>query len=223
MYVGKIMITNLVTITPDTSLVEARRLMDCKPIDHLLIIDSKGNLVGIISDRDLKQYWASPATSLSANELSYLLEKVMIKSVMVKTVLTISPSTTVERAAYIMQQNNINALPVLEDGKLAGIITSSDVMGVLLHAIGMGEQSCRLGVFVKDQVGALAQITTLLKDESINIQSIFSFPEYDFPGIHQLIFRVANYDEIRAKKTLEADGFKVVSEYIEDVKPYIPE
>lgn len=223
MYVGRIMITNLVTVTPDTSLVEARRLMECKPIDHLLVIDAKGNLVGILSDRDLKQYWASPATSLSNNELSYLLEKVMIKSVMTKTVLTVIPSTTVERAAYIMQQNNINALPVLEDGKLVGIITSSDVMGVLLHAIGMGEQSRRLSIYVKDDVGALAQITALLRDESINIQSIFSFPEYNYPGIHQLVFRVAKHDEARAIKILEADQFKVANEYIEDVRQYIPE
>lgn len=223
MYIGRIMHTDLVTITPDNSLVEARRIMDSKPIDHLLVIGKQGDLVGILSDRDLKQNWASPATTLSAHELSYLLEQVEVRSIMIRTVLTVSPSTTVERAAYIMQQNNISALPVLDQGKLVGIITSSDVMGVLLHAIGMGKQSSRLSVYVKDDVGALAKITSTLRDEKINIQSIFSFPEYNYPGTHQIVFRVARYDEDRAAKALAANEFKVVTSYIEDIRPFLPE
>ncbi len=79
MYIGRIMHTNLVTITPDASLVEARDLIERKNIDHLLVVNDRGKLVGILSDRDLKQYWASPATSLSKNELGYLLEKILVK------------------------------------------------------------------------------------------------------------------------------------------------
>lgn len=222
MYIGRIMHTDLVTVTPDNSLVQARRIMDSKPIEHLLVVDKQGELVGILSDRDLKQNWASPATTLSAHELSYLLEKVEVRSIMIRTVLTVSPSTTVERAAYILQQNSISALPVLDKGKLVGIITSSDVMGVLLHAIGMGKQSSRLSVYVKDDIGALSRITSTLRDEKINIQSIFSFPEYDYPGAHQIVFRVARYDEDRAAKALEKSDFKVVTAYVEDIRPYLP-
>lgn len=223
MYIGKIMRSSLVTVTPDATLVEARRLMDSKPIDHLLIVDEKGHLEGILSDRDLKQNWASPATTLSNHELAYLLEQVKVKEIMSKAVLTISASTTVERAAYIMQQNNINALPVLENGDLVGIITSTDVMGVLLHAIGMSEQSTRLGIYVKDNVGTLADISQLLKDQNVNIQSIFSFPEHDFPGIHQIIIRIASFDEGKTIKMLRENGYKVFNSYISDIRPYLPE
>ncbi len=223
MYIGKIMCTNLVTITPDTSLVEARRIMESKPIDHLLIVDTKGHLEGILSDRDLKQNWASPATTLSNHELLYLLEKVKVKKIMRKAVLTISASTTVERAAYIMQQNNISALPVLENGNLVGIITATDVMGVLLNAIGMSEHSTRIGVYINDSVGALAKISLLLKDENINLQSIFSFPEYEFPGVHQIIFRIANYDEAKAIKVLKDNGYKPINSYHSDIRPYLPD
>lgn len=223
MYIGKIMQTDVVTITPTTSLVEARRVMDSRPIDHLLVVDKNGHLVGILSDRDLKQNWASPATTLSTHELRYLLEKVEVKSIMVKAVLTISASTTIERAAYIMQQNNISALPVLENGNLVGIITSTDVMGVLLNAIGMSEQSTRLGIYIKDGVGILADIAVLLKEEGINIQSIFTFPEKDYPGIHQLIFRISSFDEARATKALEDKGYKVFNSYQTNIEPFLPE
>ncbi len=223
MYIGKVMRSNLVTATPDTTLVEARRLMDSKPIDHLLIVDTKGHLEGILSDRDLKQNWASPATTLSNHELAYLLEQVKVKEIMSKAVLTISASTTVERAAYIMQQNNINALPVLENGDLVGIITSTDVMGVLLNAIGMSEQSTRLGIYVKDSVGILAEISQLLKEQNVNIQSIFSFPEHDYPGVHQIILRIASFDEGKAIKILKDNGYKPLNSYESDIRPYLPE
>ncbi len=141
MYIGRVMHTNLVTISPETTLVEARKIIEENPIDHLLVVDKNNELVGIISDRDLKQYWASPATTLSALELGYLLDKVTANMVMAKSVITIAPDTTIERAAFIMQVNNINALPVKEADKLVGIITSTDVMGVLLNGIGMSDSS----------------------------------------------------------------------------------
>jgi acetoin utilization protein AcuB len=71
MHVGLIMRKDLVTVPPDTSLVKARYLINEKLIEHLLVVDKDGKLVGIVSDRDLKQAWASPATTLSAHELNY--------------------------------------------------------------------------------------------------------------------------------------------------------
>ncbi|WP_041278432.1 CBS domain-containing protein [Desulfotalea psychrophila] len=223
MYIGHIMHTDLVTISPTTNLVTARKIMDSKSFDHLLVVNNRGVLEGILSDKDLKQNWASPATTLSVYELTSLLEQVQVKSIMVKTVLTITVSTTVERAAYIMQQNNISALPVLDNNRLAGIITSTDVMGVLLTAIGMDEQSARLSVYVKDNIGAFAEIVQALKEEQINLQSIFSCPAHKYPGIQQLIFRIATCDVARATRALEERKFKIVNEYVEDIRPFIPE
>ncbi len=75
MYIGRIMHTDLITVSPATSLAHAQELTEKHSIDHLLVIDDKKKLAGIISDRDLKRYWASPATTLSTHELNYLLEK----------------------------------------------------------------------------------------------------------------------------------------------------
>ena len=171
MYIGRIMHTDLITVAPETTLVEARKIIEDKSIDHLLVVDKNKKLVGLLSDRDLKQYWASPATSLSTHELNYLLEKVLVSMVMVKTVVTIPTSTTIERAALIMQQNRISSLPVMENDELVGIITSTDVMGVLLDAIGISDNSIRLSVFVDDTIGKLAELTETLSQAGINIQT----------------------------------------------------
>lgn len=223
MYVGTIMRTNLITVSPKTSLVKAREIIQEKKISHLLVVDDRKKLVGIISDRDLKQNWASPATSLSTHELTYLLEKVEVSMIMIKTVVTIPTSTTIERAAYIMQQSRISALPVMEDGELAGIITSTDVMGVLLEAIGISDDSVRLSVFVRDSIGKLAEVAESLRDAAVNIQSLISFPEHDHPGVFQLVIRVAGSDGDIAAAALTKKGFKVKSKYEKDLTPFIPE
>ena len=222
MYIGRIMHTDLITVAPETSLSDARDLIEEKKIDHLLVVDKHKKLVGIVSDRDLKQYWASPATSLSVHELNYLLQKVEIRTAMTMAVLTVSPDTTIERAAYIMQTEDISSLPVMEGDNLVGIITSTDVMEVLLEAIGISDDSVRLGVFVRDSMGALAGVTELLRKASINIQSLFCWPEKDHPGITQLVMRVAAADGEKAIMALGEGGFKVKTRYEKDIAPFLP-
>lgn len=223
MYIGRIMHTDLITISPDASLVEARKLIERKNIDHLLVVNDKDKLVGILSDRDLKQYWASPATTLSTHELTYLLEKILVKMIMVKAVTTITPETTIERAAHIMQTRNINSLPVMEQEELVGIVTSTDVMGILLEAIGMNEDSVRLCVLVNDRIGAIPEVSALLRDLGINIQSLFTWPVRKYPGTHQLVMRLPGDDGPKAVAALNRNNFKVLTRYVKDLAPYLPD
>lgn len=222
MYIGQIMHTNLITVPPETTLAQAQKIIKNHQIEHLLVVDSKQQLIGILSDRDLKQNWASPATTLSTHELHYLLEKVEVQMFMVKTPKTVTPETTVERAALIMQQESISSLPVMAKGKLVGIVTSTDVMGVLLQAIGMEEDSVRLSVLVRDQIGRLAEVTSLLKEAGINIQSFFCWPVRNSPGISHLVMRVHRNDGKLAIGALEGGGFKVLTQYEEDLEPFLP-
>ena len=221
MYIGSIMRTDLITVSPKTSLVEAKELLDQNHINHLLVVKNE-KLVGVVSDRDLKQNWASPATTLSAHELAYLLQKLTVGMIMVKTVVTATPDITIERAAYIMQVNDISSLPITTNGKLVGIVTSTDVMGVLLDAIGMSDQSSRLSVFVDDQVGRLAQVTAALSEMKINIQSFFCYPVPGYTGIVQVVIRVDKNNGEDAKKALEGKGFKVMAKYHQDLGPCLP-
>jgi acetoin utilization protein AcuB len=222
MYIDRIMHTDLITVSPQTTLVQARDILEKNKIDHLLVVNDKKKLVGIVSDRDLKQNWASPATSLSTHELNYLLTKVVVSMIMIKTVVTVPTSTTIERAALVMQQHRISALPVMEDGELAGIITSTDVMAVLLQAIGISDESIRLSIFVRDSIGKLAEVADALKDETVNIQSIFCWPDNRHPGITEIVIRVANQDGAKATAALSNKGFKVKNRYEKDLSPFLP-
>ncbi len=222
MYIGQIMHTNLVTVSPETTLVEAREVIEKNRIEHLLVVDKKGHLIGIVSDRDLKQNWASPATTLSVHELNYLLQKVEVRMIMVKTLKTVAPDTTIERAASIMQTESISSLPVMAGEQLVGIVTSTDVMAVLLQAIGMNEESLRLGVLVDDQIGRLAEVTAILKEARINIQSFFCWPVPEYPDISHLVIRVARAEGDAAIAALSAQGFKVLTRYEQDLRPFLP-
>jgi len=222
MYVGRIMHTHLVTVPPDTTILKAKDIIAEKRINHLLVVNKNEDLLGIVSDRDVKQSWASPATTLSIHELKYLLSQLTVEMIMVKKIITISPNTTIERAAHIMQENRISALPVIEAEKLVGIITTNDVMGVLLRAIGFGEESTRFTVLVEDRIGILAEVSKLLEEQKINIQSLVTWPEKKHPGVYQLVMRVAAQDGEKAVSVLSDGGFKVLTEYVQDLIPYLP-
>ncbi len=222
MYVGTVMRTELKTVAPETTLVAAQEILEQEKINHLLIVDRNNELMGIISDRDLKKSWASSATTLSKNELIYLLDQVTVAAIMTRKTLTISPATTIERAALLMNQHRINALPVLEDDELVGIITSRDVMGVLLEAVGIEKDSSRLTVLVKDRIGVIADISRSLRAQGINIRSLFTWPEKTHPGVYYLVVRVPAGDGDKASACLEKEGFKVLTAYTQDLDPYQP-
>jgi acetoin utilization protein AcuB len=222
MHVGQVMHTELVTVPPDTSLVQAKGLIEEKKIAHLLVVDAQEQLVGIVSDRDLKQSWASPATTLSVHELNYILKQLTVDVIMRKKILTIPPDTTIERAASIMQENRISALPVIEKEKLVGIITTTDVMGVLLQAIGIDRDSFRFTVFVADRIGVVAEVSKVLQEKKINIRSLVTWPEKKHAGVYQLVIRVAADDKEKAVSALKEAGFRVMTEYVEDLTPYLP-
>ena len=222
MHVGRIMRKELVTVPPDTSIVKAKDIIAEKLIEHLLVVDGGGNLVGIVSDRDLKQTWASPATTLSVHELNYLLRQLTVEMMMVKKIITVTPGTTVERAARIMQDNRISALPVVKNEKLVGIITTTDVMGVLLDAIGINGESTRFVVLVQDRIGMIAEVSRILQEEQINIRSLVTWPEKQYPGVYHFVLRVGAGNGEKAISALTKAGFKVLTEYVEDLSPYLP-
>ncbi|RZB37837.1 MAG: acetoin utilization protein AcuB [Desulfobacteraceae bacterium Eth-SRB2] len=222
MYVGRVMNTYLVTVPPDTTIIKAKDIIDEKKINHLLVVDENENLLGLVSDRDVKQSWASPATTLSVHELNYLLTQLTVEMIMKKKIITISSGTTIEMAALIMQENRISALPVMEGEKLVGIITTTDVLEVLLRAIGVDEGSGRFIVLVKDRIGVVAEVSKLLKEQQISIRSLVTWPVKKSPGIYQLIMRVPAEDKEKAISVLTDGGFKILTEYIQDLTPYLP-
>jgi acetoin utilization protein AcuB len=188
MLVREYMTRKVVSVHPETGLNEARRLMRKHNIRRLpVVVESR--LVGIVTDRDLREASPSPATSLSVHELNYLLEKLEVGAIMNKRVITVNPSAPLEEAAQLMRDHKIGGLPVVEEGNVVGMVTEVDILGVLLHALGWGELGTRMEIEVEDRPGALAEIASIIKDHGINIISVLTAPHPEL-GKRQLVIRL---------------------------------
>ncbi|MCZ7546793.1 MAG: CBS domain-containing protein [Anaerolineae bacterium] len=127
------MTCELITITSHTLLPEAKRLMQEKGIRRLPVVD-EGKLVGIVTWGDIREAWASDATSLSVFELETLLVALPVCEVMTPNPITVTPLTTIARAAQLMLKHKIGGLPVRDHrGRLVGIITESDIFRMLVQ------------------------------------------------------------------------------------------
>ena len=115
------------TVSPETPVAEARRMMLERRIRHLLVTDG-GRLAGIVTDRDIRLNLPSPATSLSVWELNYLLGRMTVGSIMTTTVITVHPERDAVAAARLMLDHKIGALPVVQDGTVVGIVTETDIL-----------------------------------------------------------------------------------------------
>lgn len=206
MLVQDVMQGNVVTITPKTTLPEALALVRHRGIRHLPVVED-GELVGIVSDRDLKRAMASPATSLEAHELTYLLNRLSIAEIMTRSVITIAPMFPVEEAARLMVKEKISALPVTDGGRLVGIVTETDVLELFTKAMGADLPSSRLDVGLGEQPSALAQIVRTVEGAGAVISSIVTLRTR--AGLKEAVIRVATINPGPAIKALEARGFSV--------------
>ena len=128
------MIAKPTTVAPSTPMLEAERIMRQEGFRHLPVVEGDV-LVGIISDRDLKEAEASDATSLSVFELNYLLSRLTVADVMTREVITVGPNTRVDQAARIMLGAKISCLPVVDGDRVIGMITLTDLMHALLERL----------------------------------------------------------------------------------------
>jgi len=135
MLVREFMHSEPVTIPPGTPLLEAEWRMQEGGFRHLPIVDKHERLIGIVSDRDLREAAPSDATSLSRQELSYLLSRLSVMDVMSSPVLTARPAEPAEAAAIRMRENKIGALPVVENDRLVGIVTTDDMLDALVRML----------------------------------------------------------------------------------------
>ena len=133
MIVSELMTAPPITAEPDMPVLEARQLMVGRRIRHLLVIEY-GKLLGIVTDRDIRLNLPSPATSLSVWEINYLVARMTLTSVMTTAVITVDPRRDAREAARLMLYHKIGALPVVDGGKLLGIITETDLLRAFVKA-----------------------------------------------------------------------------------------
>lgn len=153
-----------------------KRLMKENNIRRLPIVD-KGKLVGIITQHDLLEASPSPATSLSIHELNYLLAKMKVKEIMKKNPVTITPDTPFEEALKIGQEKKIGSFPVVDNGKLVGIVTESDIVRFLTRALGLKDEGSRITIEgLGGKLSDLERIISIVNQHQTIILSMVSLP-----------------------------------------------
>jgi acetoin utilization protein AcuB len=203
---------NPVTISPEASFFDARNLIHEKGIRHLPVVDKNNGVLGIVTDRDIRQAAPSDATLLSVQELNYLLGRLKVSSFMTPKdkLITITPDTLIEEAVQLMHDNKIGCLPVLEGGKLYGIFTETDALDHLVDIFGFKQKGTRLTLALEDKPGSLLGILEVFKKHNLNVISIVT-PSFIVEGkrIAAIRIRTEEYKDVVAD--LEKAGYDVLS------------
>jgi acetoin utilization protein AcuB len=174
MLVKNWMSKDVVTIDVDGSMQDAGNLMKEKNIRMLPVL-KKGELVGILTDGDLKRASASDATTLDVHELLYLLSKIKISNIMTKKIITVPPDCTVEEAAEIFMKNKISSLPVVDgNGRIVGVITQDDLFKVLISLTGLSKRGLQFAFQIEDRAGSIKEITDVIRNYGGRLVSILT-------------------------------------------------
>lgn len=205
------MTANPITIDLNASVSDAFTLMKENNIRRLPVMD-KGELRGIVTLGDLNQATPSMATSLSIHELNYLLARTTVKDVLPQEqeVITVSPDAYIETAAKIMRQHTISGLPVMEDGKLVGMVTETDIFDAFIDILGVKTAHTRIDCYIAERPGTLGEITNLFGDKGMNIINTVVYYD-ERKKQYKLILRAEelNCDEVLAE--LKKRGYEVES------------
>ena len=203
---------NPITTNPEASFYEARNLIHEKGVRHLPVVDKNNRLVGIVTDRDIREAAPSDATLLSVQELNYLLGKLKVSAFMTPKdkLITITPDTIIEEAVQLMHDHKIGCLPVLEGEKLYGIFTETDALAHLVDIFGLKQKGTRLTVALEDRPGTMMGLLEVFKKRNVNVISILS-PSFMVEGRRIAAVRVKTEDYKDIVKDLEDSGYPVLS------------
>jgi acetoin utilization protein AcuB len=212
MFVTRRMRRNVATIVPSASLEEARRLMRKEGVRQLPVTGEDDELVGIVSDRDIREAML-PVRLLpgsSEKEMEKILAGTPVEKVMTRKVVTATVNDSLEDAIVLLHDFRINALPVLDDkGRVAGIITRTDVLKAFIEALGVGEISSRLEVVVPDVPGSLVGVMTIIKSFHVNITSILTTGHTE-AGKRAVFFRISTLNVGPIRKALQEAGYRIL-------------
>ncbi|MBI9080906.1 MAG: CBS domain-containing protein [Pseudodesulfovibrio sp.] len=214
MLVANWMSEGIVTITPDRSMMKASKLMKDKGISRLPVVDEAGKIVGIISDRDIKDASPSKATTLDMHELYYLLSEIKIRDIMTKKPVTIRVDETVEKAAVLMLEGNFGGLPVLDENDIVvGIITDTDVFKVLVEISGVYEGGAQVCLHISNEPGSLSPVLEFLKEYGARIMSVMSRNVPETVGMKDVYIRIRDMEKPEFKRLKEEMNKKFQVQY----------
>ncbi len=212
MLVREWMASDVLTVDENTSMMKALHLMKESNIRRLPVM-ARGSLVGIISDRDLKEASPSKATTLDVHELYYLLAEIKVKEIMTKNPVTISSDETVERAAVLMLEHKVSGLPVMnKKTELVGIITQSDVFRAFVNITGIYKGGVQFAFSLDDKPGSIKEVADTIREHGGRMVSILSSTDMVAEGTRNVYIRVRGMapEGLKEMEKVLRQKFKVI-------------
>jgi acetoin utilization protein AcuB len=208
MRVRDIMSTNVVAVNEDTRVDDAKKIMEAHKIRRLPVM-KKDKLVGLVTKHMLLEAAPSPATSLNIWELHYLLAKMTVKEIMVKKPFTIPADMPVEEALQLGQEKGYGAFPVMEDGRLAGMVTESDIVRMMTRVLGVREKGKRINIRSSTKFGKMKSILEILDKHKTVLLSMMTLPPEEWEKDWLVVLRLKSEDVQPIAKELKDAGFNV--------------
>jgi acetoin utilization protein AcuB len=189
MFVADWMTRQVVTVVPGDSVSHALHAMREKGFKHLPVVRD-GAVIGVISDRDIRSYYPSAATSLDVFEMNYLMAKATVQEAMGRHLVTTTADTPVEEAALLLFEKNIGCLPVVDGDVLVGILTDRDIFRALVDITGVRHGGHRICVTIADTPGTIREVADIVRRHGFGLRSILSSYEGVNAGFRQLVLRM---------------------------------
>jgi acetoin utilization protein AcuB len=188
MFVSDWMTRKVFTLSPEDGISDAIGLIREKGIKHIPVVKDE-KLKGILSDRDIKDFSPSRATTLDVYELHYILAKTKVKEIMKTRVFTTTSDTPIEEAALTMFDQKIGCLPVVGNGKLSGIISDRDIFRALVDITGVRHGGHRICVTIEDRPGSIKEVADIVRTNGFRLQSILTSYEKMPEGYRKIVIR----------------------------------
>ncbi|MEJ9228044.1 acetoin utilization AcuB family protein [Peribacillus butanolivorans] len=206
MIVEKIMNEDIISLTPTDTIHSAVLIIKEKRIRHIPIVDDNFQLVGLVSDRDIRD--AAPSifrTSEYKNDLQKPLT-----SIMKTDIITGHPLDFVEEIGAVFCENNISCLPIVKEKKLVGIITGSDLLHSYVELTGVNQPGSQIEIKIPNKAGALYDIALIFKKRNLNILSTLVYPEKTEIDYKILVIRVQTMNPFMVVDDLKKEGYTVL-------------
>ncbi len=198
MKIEDLMIREPITITDATTVDEALACMKTNSIRHLPVVDADRKLLGFVTLADLKQ-----------GLIPSMVGDLTLSDLMIKNPITVAPERDIEIAAQLIYKHKIGGLPVVEDGRLVGIITVTDLLGAFINMMGLLSASSRVDVVIDNQAGTLKNAIDIINEAGGDIINVAMAGQN--AGHRTYYFRLTACDTSGIRTALENDGYHVLA------------
>ncbi|TKC15841.1 acetoin utilization AcuB family protein [Robertmurraya kyonggiensis] len=206
MIVEEIMNADVFTLDSENTIGDAIQLMAEKRIKHIPIIDGEQRLIGIVTDRDIKE--CTPSIFFDEGRMEAL--NMPLAEIMTTDLITGHPLDFVEDVAAIFYENKIGCLPIIKDHRLVGIITQTDLLHTLVELTGAHQPGSQIEIRVRNKMGMLFRLFSDIQNCKVNILSVLVYPDKKDEDFKIIALRIQTMNPLRLIEELEKSGHQVL-------------